>query len=130
MPNHEAGKVLKMAGIESKNFSEADETRTPEKTLVEFVDLQTVKAAKLTLQPGWSWSGCVKPVVGGDSCQQNHIGVCVSGSMRVTHDDGTEVVIKPGDAYSIKPGHDGTVLGDEVCVMYEFDQKAAETYAT
>ncbi len=119
-----------MAGIESKNFSNPDETRTPDKTLVEFLNLEVVKVAKLTVQPGWSWSECIKPVVGGDSCQQNHIGVCVSGSMRVTHDDGTEAVIRPGDAYHIKPGHDGVVLGDEICVMYEFDPKAAETYAT
>ena len=119
-----------MAGIESKNFANADETRKPDKTLVEFVDLPSVKAAKLTLQPGWSWSGCIQPAVGGDSCQQNHIGVCISGSMKVTHDDGTEVVIGPGDAYNIKPGHDGEVLGDDVCVMYEFDPKAAGTFAT
>ena len=119
-----------MPAIERRNFSEPDETRTPEKTLVEFLELESVKAARLTLQPGWSWSGCVKPVVGGSSCQQRHIGVCVSGSMKVTHDDGTEVIIAPGDADTIEPGHDGVVLGDEICVMYEFDSKAAETYAT
>ena len=119
-----------MTGIEHKNFSNPDETRAPQKTLVEFVNLQAVKAAKLTFQPGWRWSECVQPVVGGESCQQNHIGVCVSGSMRVTHIDGTEVIIKPGDAYNIKPGHDGEVIGDQECVMYEFDAAAAATYAT
>ncbi len=119
-----------MAGIESKNFTEPDETRTPDKTRVDFVDLPTVKVARLTFQPGWQWSECIKPVVGGESCQQRHVGVCISGSMKVTHEDGSEVTLKPGDAYTIEPGHDGVVLGDEVCVMYEFDARAAETYAT
>ena len=59
-----------MAGIESKNFAEPDETRTPDKTRVEFVDLPTVKAARMTFQPGWRWSECVKPVVGGESASR------------------------------------------------------------
>ena len=50
--------------------------------------------------------------------------------MKVTHEDGSEVILKPGDAYTIEPGHDGVVLGDDVCEMYEFDARAAETYAT
>ena len=45
-----------MAGIESKNFAEPDETRTPDKTRVEFVNLPTVKVARLTFQPGWQLS--------------------------------------------------------------------------
>jgi uncharacterized cupin superfamily protein len=49
--------------------------------------------------------------------------------MKVRHDDGTEADIKAGDAYVIEPGHDGWVIGDEPVVMYEFDNKAAETYA-
>ena len=49
--------------------------------------------------------------------------------MKVRHDDGTEVDIEAGDAYVIEPGHDGWVIVDEPVVMYEFDNKAAETYA-
>ena len=34
--------------------------------------------------------------------------------------NGTELTYKAGDAYSIQPGHDGWVVGDEPAVVYEF----------
>jgi hypothetical protein len=49
--------------------------------------------------------------------------------MHVRHDDGTELEIGPGDAYVIEPGHDAWVVGSKVVVGYEFDSKAAETFA-
>jgi len=49
-----------MAGIASKSFASPDETRAPDKTKVEVVDLGGVKAARMTLQPGWRWSECIK----------------------------------------------------------------------
>ena len=35
------------------------------------------------------------------------------------HDDGTELQVEPGDAYYFAPGHDGWVVGNEPCVLYE-----------
>jgi hypothetical protein len=35
-------------------------------------------------------------------------------------DDGTEATYSAGQAYSIDPGHDGWVVGDEKAVMIEF----------
>ena len=118
-----------MAGIAKKNFGEPDERRAPDKTVVQVVDLGSVKAARMTLQPGWSWSECIKPIAGTESCQAHHVGTVVSGQMRVRHDDGTEVQLGPGDAYVIEPGHDACVIGSEPIVGYEFDSKTAETYA-
>ena len=118
-----------MAGVESRDFSSPDETRTPDKTKVEVVRMGGVAAARVTFEPGWRWSECVKPVAGTDSCQAHHIGVMVQGSLHVQHDDGTEVDLNPGDAYVIEPGHDAWVTGDETVIGYEFDQKAAEEYA-
>ena len=118
-----------MAGLMGKSFDAADEVRTPDKTKMEVVDLGGVKAARLTVQPGWKWSECIKPVVGGDSCQVHHIGVIVSGTMHIRHDDGTEVDATPGTAYVIEPGHDAWVVGDEPAVAYEFDSSAAESFA-
>ena len=82
-----------------------------------------------TLQPGWKWSECIKPVVGGDSCQARHVGAVVSGRMHIVHDDGTESDAGPGDAYVIEPGHDAWVVGDEALVGYEFESTTAGTYA-
>ena len=112
-----------------KSFDNADEVRTPEKTRMDVVNLGGVKAARLTAQPGWKWSECIKPVVGTDSCQANHVGAVVSGRMHVVHDDGTEADIEPGHAYLIEPGHDAWVVGDEPFVAFEFDSSTAATYA-
>jgi hypothetical protein len=118
-----------VAGATSKNFSAPDETRSPDKTKVEVVDLGSVKAARMTLQPGWRWSECIKPVAGTDSCQARHVGAVLSGRLTVKHDDGTQIQCGPGDAYVIEPGHDAWVEGTEPLVGYEFESKTAETYA-
>ena len=109
-----------MAGIASKSFDSPDETRAPDKTKVEVLDLGTAKAARITFQPGWRWSDCVKPVAGTDSCQARHVGAVVQGRLHVKHDDGTEVEVGPGDAYVIEPGHDAWVVGDDTCVFVDF----------
>ena len=64
-----------MAGVVKKSFDSPDERRTPDKTEVEVVDLGSVKAARMTLQPGWRWSECIKPIVGTESCQIHHEGM-------------------------------------------------------
>ncbi|HVB44175.1 MAG TPA: cupin domain-containing protein [Streptosporangiaceae bacterium] len=118
-----------MTGINRKNFSSADETRTPDKTKVETVGLGSVKAARFTMQPGWRWSQCIKPIAGTDTCQARHIGAVVSGQLHVTHADGTEVDLAPGDAYVLEPGHDAWVAGDEPFIAYEFEGTTAASYA-
>ena len=118
-----------MAGVVNKSFESPDERRTADKTQVEVVDLGSVKAARVTLQPGWRWSDCIKPFAGTDSCQVHHQGMLAAGHMHVRHDDGTELEIGPGDAYVIERGHDAWVLGSDVVVGYEFDSTAAETFA-
>jgi hypothetical protein len=119
-----------MAGVTKKSFDSPDETRKPDKTLLEVVDLGTTKAGRMTAQPGWRWSDCIKPIAGTDSCQVRHVGAVTSGRLVVKHDDGTEVLLEAGDAYVIEPGHDAWVEGDEPFVGYEFESKAAETFAT
>jgi hypothetical protein len=118
-----------MASLTSKSFDSPDETRTPDKTKVEVLDLGGAKAARTTFQPGWKWSECIKPVVGGDSCQVLHVGLVTSGRIHVVHNDGSEGELGAGSAYRIEPGHDAWVVGDEPFVGYEFESTAAETYA-
>jgi hypothetical protein len=118
-----------MAGLTVKQFDSPDETRKPDKATVEVLDLGGTKAARMSLQPGWRWSECIKPLVGGDSCQAHHVGVMISGAMHVVHNDGTEADVAPGDGYVIEPGHDAWVVGDTPVVAYEFDSSTAGTYA-
>ena len=118
-----------MAGLEVRDFSAPDETRTPDKTKVEIVRMGGTSASRMSLEPGWRWSECIKPLVGGEHCQLHHVGVILSGTMRVAHEDGTEQEIGPGNAYVIEPGHDAWVVGDDPVVAFEFDSSTAEEYA-
>ena len=118
-----------MAGLEVRDFSAPDETRAPDKTKVEIVRMGGTSASRMALEPGWRWSECIKPVAGTDSCQVHHVGVMVSGTLHVAHEDGSEQDIGAGQAYVIEPGHDAWVVGDETVVGYEFDANAAEEYA-
>jgi hypothetical protein len=117
-----------MAGVMKKGFASADEVRTPDKTRLEIVDLGGVKAARMTAEPGWRWSECIKPVVGGESCQTHHVGTVVEGSLHVAHDDGTEQDLAAGDAYVIEPGHDAWVTSSGPFVAFEFDSSAAASF--
>ena len=116
-----------MAGIAVRSFDQPDETRTPDRTRIEVVRLSGGTAARFTFQPGWRWSESIKPVVGTESCQSRHLGAIISGRLHVVHSDGTEGEAGPGDAYTIEPGHDAWVVGDEPVVAFEF--QSAETYA-
>jgi hypothetical protein len=109
-----------MASIETKRFDQPDETRTPDKTHVEVVHLGDVEAGRFTFSPGWRWSECIKPVMGGESCQVDHIGVAFAGRITVVHEDGTTTSIGAGDVFRIRPGHDAWVEGDEDYVSIEF----------
>ncbi len=114
------------SSLSSKSFSNPDLVKEPAKTHSASVNLGVATATKIVLQPGWKWSDCVKPFVGGHSCQAAHVGVVMSGSMTVAHDDGSEITVHAGDAYTFAPGHDGWVNGDEEFVGYEFSIDAKD----
>jgi hypothetical protein len=118
-----------VAGLQVGDFESPDETRRPDKTQVDVVKMGANTAARLTLEPGWKWSECIKPIAGTDSCRVRHVGVVQSGKMHVIHDDGTEGDIGPGEAYVIEPGHDAWVVGDERLVGFEFESPTAEMFA-
>ena len=115
--------------VQSKSFDTPDEQRTPDKTQVDVVKLPGASVARITFEPGWRWSDCIRPVVGGDSCQVRHVGALLAGEMEVVHDDGSKAKLVSGDAYVIEPGHDAWVVGDQRAIGLEFESSAAETYA-
>src|SRR5437588_5789004 len=118
-----------MAGIETFDFDSPDETRTPEKTRVDVVHTGGTTAARFAFDPGWRWSECVKPVAGTDSCQARHVGVVQTGRLGISHEDGSELELGPGEAYVIEPGHDAWVIGEERFVALEFESRSAEESA-
>ena len=113
--------------FEAKSHSKPDEVRTPDKTLVEIVRLEGFTFGRFSFEPGWRWSQCIKPVVKTDSCQLSHVGYAVSGRLIVRLKDGTQKTIAPGESYTIPPGHDAWVEGNERFVGIEV--MSAEQYA-
>jgi hypothetical protein len=113
-----------MAGVESRNFESPDETRTPDKTTIELVNLAGGQIGRYTFQPGWRWSECIKPVAQTERCQVEHVGYVVSGGLHVEHEDGTSGEVSTGDVYRIAPGHEAWVEGNEPAVFVEFQGAA------
>jgi len=116
--------VMKM---ESKSHNAPDEVRTPSKTRVEIVRLENYTIGRFNLEPGWRWSECIKPVVKTSSCELSHVGHVISGAITVQLQDGTKKTFKAGDSYTIPPGHDAWVEGNERLVALEI--MSAEQYA-
>jgi hypothetical protein len=113
-----------MAGVEARDFRSPDETRSPDKTLVELLTVGGGQIGRYTFQPGWRWSECIKPVVQTDSCQVDHIGYMLSGTLHLKHDDGTEMDVAAGMVYRIAPGHDAWNATSEPVVVVEFQGAA------
>jgi class 3 adenylate cyclase len=91
---------------------------------------QTIGRA--VIQPGWRWSVDVQPIVGTPSCGVRHLGLALSGRLRVETDDGRTIEIGRDDVFDIPPGHDAWVVGDEpfesveVIGIYGFGKPGAE----
>ncbi|MBC7442950.1 MAG: cupin domain-containing protein [Ramlibacter sp.] len=117
---------LTMNKLEVKHLDTPDERRAAEKTRLDLNHLGEYTIGRMTMEPGWAWSECIKPVVQTDSCRLMHVGYCVSGSLETVLDDGTRATITAGDSYTIPPGHDAHVVGDEPYVAIEF--ASAEAY--
>jgi quercetin dioxygenase-like cupin family protein len=119
--------TMTVHAFETKSHDKPDEIRTPDRTRVEVVRLEGFTIGRFTLQPGWRWSQCIKPVVKTDSCQVSHAGYAISGSITVRMSDGTEKTVRKGESYTIPPGHDAWVEGNEPFVAIEV--MSAEIYA-
>ena len=105
--------------MEKKNLSRPDETRRFDKGRVEVVTVNDVTFGRATLEPGWKWSACVKPLVQTQSCEAAHLQYHVSGRLHVVMDDGSELEFGPGDVSYVPPGHEAWVVGNEPVVVID-----------
>lgn len=112
-------------GMEQQRVGTGDNRSFP-KGKVELVTVGETTIGRGSFEPGWHWAEHVKPIAGTESCQTHHIGYAISGQCGIRLDDGTESVIKAGDAYDIPAGHDGWVIGEE---PYLFVDVALGEYA-
>ena len=111
-----------MAGLIRKSLNSPEETREfPDGSgKLELVNVDSGGVGRATFQPGWKWSTHIKPVAGTDSCEAAHMGYVISGRMRVVMDDGQEDEFGPGDFMQADPGHDAWIVGDEPCVVVDW----------
>ena len=102
-----------MSGIEIRRFEQPDETRTFEHGSFELVTIGGVAIGRASYEPGWVWSEHVGKPAGEELCQVEHVGLVVSRRAAVNRTDGTEGLLTPGNLFSIAPGHDSWVIGNE-----------------
>jgi cupin domain len=105
---------------ESKNLTQPEETRTFPHGRLEVVNVGGTAIGRARFEPGWKWSQDVKPIAGTASCEASHLGYVISGEMTVVMDDGARMRMRPGEAFSIPPGHDAWIEGSEPCVVVDF----------
>ena len=119
--DHAAAHLLRdVPRLQRKSFSTPDKVRVFPSGRIDIVTLDETAVGRFVFQPGWRWSKDVQPVTGTRSCQHRHVGYTISGSLEVCMEEGTRLVIGPGEAYEIPPGHDAWVLGDEPWDSVEF----------
>lgn len=109
-----------MPRLQRKGFRAPDQVRRFPNGRIDVVSLDEIAVGRFVFQPGWRWSKDVAPITGTRSCQHRHVGYTIAGSLEVRMEDGTTLVIGPGDAYEIPPGHDAWVVGDEPWDSVEF----------
>ncbi|MEU7603175.1 cupin domain-containing protein [Streptomyces sp. NPDC040724] len=111
-----------MAGLVSKSFDKADETRPFEDGMgrLDLVETDGGLIGRAVFEPGWKWSEHIRPLAGTDSCQADHTGYVVQGRMQIVMNDGGRIEVAAGDYIRIPPGHDAWVVGDEPCVVLDW----------
>ena len=109
-----------MGLISARSIDEPDEVVSGPRVAKRIVTVGKTAIARIECRPGWRWSKDIKPTAKTASCQHHHQGIVLSGRLHVASDEGGERVIGAGDAFDILPGHDAWTLGDESCVMIEF----------
>ena len=110
-----------------KRFDRPDEIREFDKGRFELVRMGEMTIGRATYQPGWKWSVHVGAALGQQSCMVEHVGMVVSGCAAAAMDDGRIIEMRAGDLFTIPPGHDSWVVGDEPYVSLHF--MGAEDYA-
>jgi class 3 adenylate cyclase len=108
-----------MARLQSKPIGSPDEVREIPNGKLEIYTLDDLVFGRTVFEPGWVWSKNVKPIAGTDLCQYHHIGVTLSGNLRVEMADGSTADIGPNQVFEIPAGHDAWVVGEEPWVSID-----------
>jgi quercetin dioxygenase-like cupin family protein len=99
--------------VEVVNLSDPQQVSTFSHGRFELFSIGGQQIGRAVYEPGWRWSEHIGPTAGTPLCEVEHIGLVLSGRVAVKMADGTEFVLGPGDFFSIPPGHDSWVVGEE-----------------
>jgi hypothetical protein len=104
-----------------ESLDSPEETRPFEDGMgqLQLVNLEAGPVGRATFQPGWQWSKHVKPsprpIVAKLPTRPTS-----PVAWKVVMDDGEEMELGPGDFSIIPPGHDAWIVGDEPCVVIDW----------
>jgi hypothetical protein len=111
-----------VSSLNRKSLDSPEEVRPFENESghLDLVNLDAGPVGRALFKPGPRWSKDVKPIAKTESCQAAHACYFVRGRMVVVSDDGEEVEFRPGDFALMAPGHDAWIVGDEPCVVVDW----------
>ena len=116
-----------MAGVEVKRFDEPDDTwEFGDRGRSQILRVGDVMVVRSTLEPGWKWIEDIKPqpqAEGLENCPLHHREYVVAGRIRYeVVETGEAVEASAGSYLDIQPGHLASVVGNETCVLVDFDE--------
>lgn len=88
---------------------------------IDIVPAGAGRLKRIVYPPGHRWSTTIKPLVGTDLCQHQHVGYLQSGSVVFEYPDGCSVSYVAPAAVDVRPGHDAYVVGEEPAVLVQLD---------
>jgi hypothetical protein len=118
-----------MAGVQVRRFDQPDDSWSfRDAGRSDIVALEGVAVVRSVLQPGWSWLRDIKPQVEDlENCPLQHHEYVESGRIRYeVVETGQVVEAEAGSYLDIAPGHLASVVGDEPCVLVDFDERWPE----
>jgi hypothetical protein len=100
-----------MSAVQTTDLGTPDEVRTYHKGKLEIYRIGGQTFARPTYEPGFHWRDDAG--AGVEWCRVHHVGIALTGTLHVRLEDGSEYEVRSGSAFSIPPGHDGWVIGNE-----------------
>jgi class 3 adenylate cyclase len=114
-----------MVKLQRRPFGEPDNVREVPFGRLETYDMGEIRIGRSVLQPGWRWSESIKPISRTELCEYHHIGLCLSGRLRIQTREGAELTVEAGQFYEIPAGHEAWVEGGEPYVNIEWQPSVA-----
>ena len=101
-----------------KSFDKPDEHAAKGGVQIDVLQVGDMKVKRATYPSGWKFS----THMGAPKCLDTHVGYTLSGHMLAELGDGTRLELSPGSVFVVPAGHDAWVVGDEPCVIVQFDE--------